>query len=349
MNQTLSFDSLPKVVLHDHLDGGLRPATIVELAAEIGCDGLPSSAPDELAGWFDQSGSGSLEGYLAAFAKTIAVMQTPRALERVAFEAVEDWYASGVVYGEVRFAPSLHRSGGMTRAEVIEAVLEGLAAGTEETGVEARLIIDAMRQFADSAAVARVAVEYRDRGVVGFDLAGPETGFPAAGHREAIAIAREGGLHITIHAGEAAGPESVADALDCGAERLGHGVHTIEDMKVDEGVVVALGPIARRVHNAAVPLEVCPTSNVHTRAVPSATGHPVGLLHRNGFVVTLNTDNRLMSATSMVREFRFVARHHGFTVDDLRTVTLAAVDAAFCDEATRAAIRRRIEAGYAAA
>lgn len=348
MDPIPSIPVLPKVVLHDHLDGGVRPATIIELASAAGYAGLPATSAEDLAGWFDQSRSGSLARYLEAFEHTVAVMQTPDALERIAREAVEDWHASGVVYGEVRFAPSLHMKEGLSRATVIEAVLRGLASGSEETGVRSGLIIDAMRQEGDSAEVAREAAAYRDRGVVGFDLAGPEAGFPASRHAEALEIAGNAGLHITIHAGEAAGPESILDALECGAERIGHGVRVVEDAVVRDGRIVSLGAVAQRVYDERVPLEICPWSNVHTGAARSPAEHPVGPLYRRGFTVTLSPDNRLMSATSMVKEFEFVVGHHGFTLSDLRAVTLAATEAAFCDDATRREVRDRVEAGYAA-
>jgi adenosine deaminase len=348
MSRRSLLERLPKVLLHDHLDGGLRPATIIELAGEAGYDGLPRREAAELAGWFDQTKSGSLETYLAAFAQTVAVLQTPGALQRAAFEAVEDWAATGVLYGEIRFAPSLHRSQGMTRIEVIESVLAGLAAGSAATGVGARLIVDAMRQADDSEDVARAAVACREGGVVGFDLAGPEAGFPASRHARALAIAAEGGLRLTIHAGEADGTASIADALDCGAERLGHGVRIADDLSPGEGDVEGMGPVATRVRDAGVPLEVCPTSNLHTGVAVSADAHPLGRLYRAGFAVTLNTDNRLMSATDMTREFRFALEHHGFTIADLESVTAVAADAAFCDDEARAELRTRIAAGYAA-
>jgi len=340
------FPTLPKVLLHDHLDGGLRPATVLSLAAEHGYDGLPHQEEGALAAWFDQTDSGSLVGYLAAFDETIAVMQTPSALERVAREAVEDLAADGVVYAEIRFAPSLHCRGGLSRAEVIDAVLTGLAAGEETTGTAARVIVDAMRQSDDSEEVARVAADYVGRGVVGFDLAGPEAGFPASAHAAAMAVVRSAGLHITVHAGEADGPASMGDALDSGAERIGHGVRIVDDVVAQEGQIVDFGPIARRVRSGAIALEVCPYSNVHTRAVPSAAVHPAGMLHRAGFTITLNTDNRLMSKTTMSKEFGLATGLLGFSEHDLKAVTLNAVEAAFCDEETRTAVRDRVLSGY---
>ena len=339
---------LPKVLLHDHLDGGLRAGTVLSLAGEHGYGGLPHQDEQALASWFDQTDSGSLVGYLAAFDETIAVMQTPSALERVAREAVEDLAADGVVYAEIRFAPSLHCRAGLSRAEVIDAVLAGLAAGEEATGVAARLIVDAMRQDSDSEEVARVAAEYVDRGVVGFDLAGPEAGFPAAAHAAALGVAGSSGLHVTVHAGEAAGPASMTDALDSGAERIGHGVRIVDDVVVRDGEIVECGPTARRVVDGGIPLEICPYSNLHTRAVLSPAAHPAGMLHRAGFTVTLNTDNRLMSNTTMTKEFSLATGLLGFSEDDLRAVTLNAVESAFCDEETRTAVRHRVLAGYGA-
>ncbi|MCB2224665.1 MAG: adenosine deaminase [Actinobacteria bacterium] len=339
----------PKVVLHDHLDGGLRPATILELAAASGYDGLPAGDEAGLAAWFDQSGSGSLVGYLAAFDQTVAVMQTPEALQRVAREAVEDHAAAGVVYAEIRFAPSLHTREGMSRSEVIAAVLAGLAEGEAATGLPARVIVDAMRHAADSSEVAATAAEFAGRGVVGFDLAGPEAGYPAVAHAEALRLATEAGLHLTIHAGEAAGPESIADALSAGAERLGHGVRVVDDVTVEGGRIIARGPVAAEVHSRRIPLEICPTSNVGTRAVASLEAHPARMLLEAGFVVTLNTDNRLMSSTTMDGEFALAAGVLGFTTADLRAVTDHAVAAAFCDEQTRAAVAGRVAEGHTAA
>ena len=194
--------------------------------------------------------------------------------------------------------------------------------------------------------LAELTVEQRDNGVVAFDLAGPEEGFPASGHRGACRIARAAGLHLTIHAGEGAGVASIADALGCGAERLGHGVRLVEDMTVRDGRVVGMGAVAERVRSSGIALEVCLSSNVHTRAFRTIEEHPLGLLQRAGFAVTLNTDNRLMSDTSMTTEFGLAVAHHGFTTADLRAATLRAVDAAFCDAPTREEVRERVLAGY---
>lgn len=336
-------DHLPKVVLHDHLDGGLRPATVLDLAAASGVQ-LPADTPEELGRWFHQAGASSLEHYLEAFAHTYGVMQTPEAMHRVAYEAVADMAASGVVYAEIRFAPSLHITGAMDRSGAIAGVLSGLEAAERDLGVTTRVIVDALRQMTDSVEVARAALEFVGSGVVGFDLAGPERGNPASAHRRALELAAGGGLHLTIHAGEGDGVGSIADALACGAERLGHGVRIIEDTEVVAGRVVAMGPVAREVHQRRIPLEVAPISNLDTAMYPSPEEHPVGVLHRAGFVVTLNTDNRLMSATSMSREYRLVADHCGFGVDDLHTVAENAARAAFCDPATRQRIISRIVA-----
>jgi adenosine deaminase len=339
-------ERLPKVVLHEHLDGGLRPQTVIDLAAAAGYDGLPHQDPESLAAWFYQGDAVSLDAYLAAFAQTIAVMQSPEAIRRVAYESAQDLAADGVVYAEVRFAPSLHLRGGMTRRDVLEAAIAGFAEAEADFGLPTRILVDAMRQHDDSADVARAAVEFAGRGVVGFDLAGPEEGNPAASHRSALRIASEGGLRITIHAGEGAGVDSIRDALESGAERIGHGARIIEDTTVVRGAITQMGPVADAVLRNGVALELCPTSNLNTGMYRDAADHPIGLLHRAGFSVTINTDNRLMSATSMTDEFRLVVDHHGFGLDDLRVVTRNAIDAAFCDETTRDAARARIEAGY---
>jgi adenosine deaminase len=339
---------LPKAVLHDHLDGGLRPATVLDLALESGYGGLPTSDPEKLAEWFFQGGSPSLVAYLAAFRQTVAVMQTAGSLERVALEAVQDLAADGVVYAELRFAPMLHLEGGLTPEAVLAAVLGGVAAGRMETGLTAFVIVDAMRQDHDSMEVADLALRYADRGVVGFDLAGPEAGFPAARHIEALRRAQQGGLHLTIHAGEAAGVESIEDALSCGAERLGHGVRLVEDLTLEGAEVVAMGPVATRVRASGVSLEVCPSSNVHTGAFSSVAAVPLGVLHRGGLGVTVNTDNRLMSATSMTKELELTTEYHAFTIDDLQAVTLRAIDAAFCDPSIRESVRKRVVTGFAA-
>jgi adenosine deaminase len=274
-------------------------------------------------------------------------MQTPEALERVAAEAIEDLAADGVVYAEVRFAPSLHMQRGLGRRRIIEAVLAGLRRAPD--GCDAGLIIDAMRQDDDSDEVAAAALESADDLLVGFDLAGPEAGFPASRHLRACRTVQDGGLGLTLHAGEGAGPESVADALECGADRIGHGVRIVEDLTLaGEGVDTA-GPIARRVLDERIPLEVCPTSNVHTRAFPSLAAHPLGVLYRAGFAVTLNTDNRLMSRTSMTAEWEAAVEHHGFGIGDLRTVTDTAVAAAFCSEDVRRRVAGRVAAGFSAA
>ena len=337
---------VPKVVLHDHLDGGLRPQTVLDLAEAAGYEGLPTTDVSSLGRWFFQGEARSLTRYLEAFRQTVAVMQTRAALERVAYEAVLDLAADGVVYAEIRFAPMLHREGGLTPSQVVDAVLAGLDMGKRRTGIAALLIVAALRQNPGSEEVAAVAADFGDRGVVGFDLVGPEEGFLASLHRPACRAAQAAGLHLTLHAGEAAGVASIADALGCGAERLGHGVRLVEDMTVRAGRLVGMGVVAERVRSAGIALEVCPSSNLHTRAFPSIEEHPVGLLHRSGFAVTVNTDNRLMSATSMTNEFALLVAHQGFTVADLRAATLAAVDAAFCGPRLREETRERVLGGY---
>lgn len=339
--------SLPKILLHDHLDGGLRPSTVVDLADRIGYDALPDRDVAALTRWFHQGGSASLERYLEAFTHTFGVMQDPAALRRVVYEAGEDLAADGVVYAEIRFGPSLHLARGMDRHDVIAAVLEGAREAEHDFGLPIRIIVDALRHDSDSVEVARSAVEFAGQGVVAFDLAGPEAGHPPADFAEAISVARDGGLHLTIHAGEGDGVDSIANALAMGAERIGHGARIIEDVEVVNGEITSLGPVAREVHDRGIPLEICPTSNLHTSMYPDAAAHPLGLLHRAGFCVTLNTDNRLMSGISLTDEFTLAATHHGFGPGDFEAVTRRALGAAFCDEETRERIAARVDLGYA--
>lgn len=340
--------TLPKVLLHDHLDGGLRVETVLDLAEESGYASLPTTEAVPLADWFDQSRSGSLATYLEAFAHTIGVMQTADALARVAYEAVLDCAADGVIYGEFRFAPLAHLEGGLDPWSVVDAALSGLSEGAHETGMATRLILVALRQARHSSEVARLAVDFSRRGVAGFDIAGPERGFPADHHLVACRMAREANLGLTIHAGEADGPHSIWTALQrCGAHRIGHGVHIIDDCVIEHGEIVKLGSLAAYVRDFAVPLEVAPTSNLHTGGW-TPENHPVGALHRAGFTVTLNTDNRLMSRTTLSDEFRLVVDHQGFTMNDLFTITRQALVASFAPlPLKRELLEDRIAPGYA--
>lgn len=335
---------LPKIELHNHLDGGLRVATVLELADEIEYDALPTTDPEKLATWFYRGKAGSLEQYLAGFEHTIAVMQTDSAIERVALEAGLDLHADGVIYAEIRFAPVLNTRRGLAREAVIEAALSGFAKATAETGITINLIVDAMRNFPDSEADAKAAAHFAGRGVVGFDLAGPEAGYPADAHRVACEIARASGLQLTIHAGEAAGPQSIAAALDvCGADRIGHGIRIVDDIDRETR---AMGPVASAVLDRQIPLEVCPTSNLHTLGI-DAREHPLGFLLDCGFNVTLNTDNRLMSDVTLTDEFALAVESHGIDEAALLQMTLSAANAAFTDAATRSRLRDEIRAGYA--
>jgi adenosine deaminase len=322
---------LPKAQLHDHLDGGLRVETVLELADGFGHD-LPAGSVDGLRRWFHQGRSGSLSRYLEAFEHTVGVMRSAEACSRVAYEAGVDLAADGVVYAEVRFAPSLHMPFGMSREEVIEAVLGGFAAASAETGITLYGIVTALRQTTDSEEVARAAVRYAGRGVVAFDLAGPEAGFPADDHIAACRIASEGGLGLTIHAGEGDGPDSMWRALArCGAQRIAHGVRIVDDTVMADGEVVELGSLARRVRDHRIHLEVAPTSNLHTGMFPEPASHPLGALYRAGFNIGINTDGRLMSGVTASDEFALAVAHHGFTLADLQAVTVAALHAGFGD------------------
>jgi adenosine deaminase len=322
----------PKVLLHDHLDGGLRPATIIEMAAEIGYLALPSTDAPELAGWFREAAhSGSLERYLETFAHTVAVMQTAAGLGRVAREAVEDLADDGVVYAEVRWAPELHTDSGLTLEQVVEAVLAGFRAGEQaaaEKGQRIRVgaIVTAMRHAARSREIAELAVTYRDDGVVGFDIAGAEAGFPPSRHLDAFEYLRRENFHFTIHAGEAFGLPSIWEAIQwCGTDRLGHGVRIVDDITAGG----ALGRLAAYVRDKRIPLEMCPSSNVQTGAVESIAEHPIGLLRKLHFRVTVNTDNRLMSGTSMTREMGLLTEAFGYGWGDLQWFTINGMKSAF--------------------
>lgn len=316
----------PKVVLHEHLDGGLRPATILELADAVGYDGLPEQDADALAEWFTRTvKGGGLSGYLKTFDHTIAILQTASALERVAYESVIDLAGDGVIYAEVRFAPELNTRAGLALDDVLEAALAGLAQGSRETGMGVGLIVDGMRHENRTVEAAEAAVRWRDAGVVGFDIAGPEAGYSPAAHLEAFRVAAAGGLGITIHAGEADGLDSIASALhECGAQRLGHGVRIVDDIEGDQ-----LGSLAAEVRDRAVPLELCPCSNVDTGAVSSLADHPIDRLLRLGFAVTVNCDNRLMSGTSPTGELSALVDTFGWTEAEIRAVTRNAAAAAF--------------------
>jgi adenosine deaminase len=322
---------MPKVLLHEHLDGGLRPQTVVELAAQCGYDGLPSRDPRELAGWFQRGADRkSLPLYLEGFAHTIAVMQTPEALERVAFEAIEDCYHDGIVYVELRFAPVFHLQRGLSLEKVVEAVLAGMARGRRKYNVECGLIICAMRHREDSEEMAELALDFRDRGCVGFDLAGEEAGHPPKRHLAGFDAIRRGNFYITIHAGEAFGLASIWQALQiCGSHRIGHATRLVEDLVVHDGKVLKLGPLAQFVLDRRVPLEICLSSNVQTGAVPSIEEHPFGVYYREHYRVTLNTDNRLMSATTLTRECMLAIRHFGLDFDDLEKIMINAMKSAF--------------------
>jgi adenosine deaminase len=341
----------PKVLLHDHLDGGLRPATIVELAAEHGYRNLPTTDADELGAWFSRSASShSLERYLETFQHTVGVMQERDAIVRVAAECAQDLAADGVVYAEVRFAPELSVERGLTLDEVVEATLEGYRLGSEGTGLTIRALVTAMRTAARSLEIAELAVRWRDAGVVGFDIAGAEKGHPPTRHLDAFQHIQRESFHFTIHAGEAFGLPSIFEALHwCGADRLGHGVRIVDDITVRDDGTAVLGRLAAYVRDTRVPLEMCPTSNVQTGAAPSIAEHPIGLLADLRFRVTVNTDNRLMSGVSMTSELAALVDAFAYGWDDLEWFTLNAMKSAFLPFDQRLVlINDRIKPAYAA-
>src|ERR1022692_2750615 len=323
---------VPKVLLHDHLDGGLRPATIVELAERSGYQGLPTTAPAELGVLISSAAAshGNLEAYLQTFRHTVGVMQTCDALVRVAAECAEDLAADGVVYAEVRFAPELHVTAGLSLDQVVEAVLEGFAAGSAGRGIRVYALLTAMRTAARSLEIAELAVRYRDIGVVGFDIAGAEAGSPPSRHLDAFQYVARENFHITIHAGEGFGLKSIWEAVQwCGAERLGHGVRIIDDIEISAEGTAPLGRLAGYVRDRRIPLEMCPSSNVQTGAVASIKDHPIGLLRDLSFRVTVNTDNRLMSGVSLSSEFHALTEAFGYGWADIEWLTVNAMKSAF--------------------
>ena len=378
----LSLDALrtvPKVLLHDHLDGGLRPQTIIELA--VGDPDVEANlpAPDAagLGEWFRANAdSGSLERYLETFAQTLAVMQTEEGLFRVAAEAAQDLAADGVVYAEIRYAPEQHLERGLTLEQVVEAVNDGFREGERLAresghGIRVMALLTAMRHAAKSREIAELAVRYRDDGVAGFDIAGAEAGYPPTRHLDAFEFLRRENAHFTIHAGEAFGLKSIWEAIQwCGADRLGHGVRIVDDITVEglpfptwldqaaaRGLTtladvdpssVYLGLLAAYVRDARIPLEMCPSSNLQTGAATSIGLHPISILARLRFRVTLNTDNRLMSGTSLSREAGLLAAEADWTLADLRWVTINAMKSAFLPFDQRLAlIDDVIKPGYA--
>ena len=360
----------PKSLLHDHLDGGLRPQTIIELAETVGYKGLPAQEADALGAWFrDSADSGSLERYLETFSQTLAVMQTVDGLHRVASECVMDLAADGVVYAEVRYAPEQHLVDGLLLEDVVEAVNAGFRDGESKAAESGRRIrvtalLTAMRHAAKGTEIARLVVRYRNDGVVGFDIAGAEAGFPPTRHLDAFEYLRRENAHFTIHAGEAFGLPSIWEAIQwCGADRLGHGVRIIDDVRIagrpySEDVAyaaaadpsdVVLGGLASYVRDRRIPLEMCPSSNVQTGAAESVALHPISLLKRLKFRVTVNTDNRLMSGTSMTREMSLLVNDAGWTLEDLRWATINAMKSAFIPFDERLAIIDEVvKPGYAA-
>lgn len=364
---SINFDlrSLPKVSLHDHLDGGLRPATIIELAAEVGHQ-LPSTEPTALAEWFRESAdSGSLVRYLETFDHTIAVMQTREGLIRVAREFVEDLADDGVVYGEIRWAPEQHLRRGLSLDEVVEAVQEGLEAGVDAVEASGRRIqvgqlITAMRHADRGLEIAELAVRHRDAGAVGFDIAGAEDGFPPSRFSDAFTFLAQNQFPATVHAGEAAGLDSIVDALVHGrALRLGHGVRIAEDIEVEFNAgggeaanvgIVSLGRVASWVRDRGIALEICPSSNLQTGAIAGfgsgIADHPIDLLYQTGFHVTVNTDNRLMSGVTLTDEFDLLVETFDYDLDDLLVLSLNAAQAAFLPLEEREALAELLVEEY---
>ena len=326
---------LPKALLHDHLDGGLRPQTIIEIASEIGYGALPTTNAEELGIWFREAcDSGSLVRYLETFTHTIAVMQRREDIVRVARECVIDLARDGVIYAEVRGAPELFTEKGLTMSQVVDATLAGYRLGESQAKLEGHnirvvSILCGMRQNKRSQEVAELVIKYRDAGVVGFDIAGPEDGYPPSDQLSTFEYLRREDAHFTIHAGEAYGLPSIWEAIQlCGAERLGHGVHIMDDIDLT-GPTPKLGRLASYIRDRRVPLELCPTSNLQTGAAKSIKDHPIGKLGKLRFRITVNTDNRLMSQTSMTQEMTQLVEAFEWSFLDLQRVTINALKSAF--------------------
>ena len=327
---------VPKVELHDHLDGGVRPETVVDLAKQSDIE-LPSTDPQKLAQWFFRGANRkSLGLYLEGFRVTNLVMQTTEALRRIALEAMQDLAVDRVVYAEIRFAPVLHLKAGLNLESVVNAVLSGLEEGKEQTGVEYGLIICAMRDQSVSLEIAELATNFRTKGVVGFDIAGDEYGHPPKKHLDAFEFIRQKNFNITIHAGEAFGIESIWQALQiCGAHRIGHAARLVEDMSVHGTRIEKMGTLSHFIRNKRIPMEMCLSSNVQTGAAKSMDDHPFHIYYRNNFRVVLCTDNRLMSDTCLGKEMYLAATHYNLTLRDLEKITINAMKSAFVDYETR--------------
>ena len=334
--------TIPKVLLHDHLDGGVRPQTIIDLAKDQKYKKLPTTDAGDLADWFHRGATrGSLPLFLEGFEHTCAVMQTEEALERVAYETMEDMNKDGVVYVESRFAPIFHIAKGLDTNKVVKSVLKGFEKGKKDFGVLYGLIICAMRHMEPtiSQEIAELAVDFRNRGVVGFDLAGEEGGYPPKKHVEAFEYIQRENFNITIHAGEAFGKESIWQAIQwCGAHRIGHATRLIEDMRIKDGEVLSMGTLAQYVLDKRIPLEICLSSNVHTGAVPSIEEHPFGVYYRYKFRVTLNTDDRLMSNITLSDEYGKAAEIFDLNLDNLEKITINAMKSAFLPYKQRIAV-----------
>lgn len=321
---------IPKIELHDHLDGGVRAATIVELAAEQNIK-LPTYNPDDLAAWFQRGADRkSLALYLEGFGVTLAVMQTPEALERIACETIEDLAEDNVVYAEIRFAPVLNQQQGLNLETVVKSVLRGLEEGKRKTGTDYGLILCAMRNQSVSLETAELAVSFRGKGVVGFDLAGDEYGHPPKKHLAAFEFIRQKNFNITIHAGEAFGMESIWQAIQlCGAHRIGHATRLLEDMMVVGTRIEKMGSLSNYIRDKRIPLEMCLSSNVQTGVAKNIDEHPFNIYYRNNFRVSLCTDNRLMSNTTLGKEMSLAVKHFNLTLRDLEKITINSMKSAF--------------------
>ncbi len=332
MNKEEIIRNVPKVLLHDHLDGGLRPQTVIDLAKEIKYNKLPTTDSGELGEWFHRGANkGNLVEFLQGFEHTCAVMQTKESLFRVAYETMEDMKNDGVCYIESRFAPVFHTQKGLYYDDILDAVLAGFEKGKSDFGVGYGLILCGMRNMKNTLEIAELAVNYRSDGVVGFDLAGEEGGFPPKKHIDAFQFIKQKNFNITIHAGEAFGKESIWQAIQiCGAHRIGHATRLIEDIVFDkDGNVIALGDLAQYILNTRLPLEICLLSNLHTGAIDKLENHPFYKLYKEKFRVFLNTDDRLMSNTTLTKEYVTASELFGINLDDVEKLNINAMKSSF--------------------
>jgi adenosine deaminase len=341
--------SLPKIHLHDHLDGTIRPQTLIELAKDSKYTQLPTKDPVALAKWFSTRTEKSLPHYLKGYHVTTEIMQSEEALERISYEFMEDHKKDGLIHVEPRFAPWLHTRRGLDERKVMSSILKGLENGRRDFGLDYGVIICVLRAMMtpeQSVSTATWALEFKNRGVVALDVAGPEKGFPNRHYKDALLIAKKGGLNLTVHAGEDDGLESIQDAIDCGAQRIGHGIRLMDDIQVHNNQIKTMGKLAQHIHSKGITLENCITSNFETGVVPNFESHPFHHFLNHGFKVTLNTDGSLMTDVTLSEEYRRAHEVFGLKFKDLHKATINAAEAAFVTPEKRSELIKQVNEFY---